>query len=384
MRRAFYVGQFPAQVEIAFARGGPTRESPVAPEVAAWRVREWFPDDATGRHLLADVLAELGEPRVAGPFSSLDLARDRVAQALRHGTLVAHPIAEKLAGSPIEKAIEVETRQQDDKHFVEFVFEYPDGSPVKGVEYKLIFPDGKTEDGKLGGDGIIAKEDVQKGAYVVVMKEVESVRWARSRARCDDEVKILASVSGFAPGDAAKIKVYREHKEEPGDEVATLDGSVKDDKIEATFKYDYKKDDARKREEGVARFVAEVSLDGGKHWAKTPSALEVELKTIRAAAWSKSYAYDGQTVELGVDVLGFADGTAAKLDVHRFHELGDADDKVKTLDVQITGGKVKGACAYATDGGDITREGEYYFEVTIDDGVERKARSALLWCTDVV
>jgi hypothetical protein len=49
----------------------------------------------------------------------------------------------------------------------------------------------------------------------------------------------------------------------------------------------------------------------------------------------------------------------------------------------VSGGVVKSACTYANGGeGDLTREGEYYFEVTIDAGAPRKARSGLLWCTD--
>jgi hypothetical protein len=357
------------------------RADGLAPEQAVFRSFTWFSDGSAGRHVLYDIVAALGESTVRPP--DVAVARERVQEALKRGDLVAVPIVEQLASSVAEAAPEAKTKKQDEKHFIEFEFTYPDGSPVKDLPYRFVYPDGHDENGTLGGDGLIAKNDVRPGGYAVFIKEVEAVRWERTRILCDDEVKIRAQVSGFPPGAAAKVLVYREHEEEPGSEVAKLDGSVKDDVVEVTFKYDYQKDDERKREEGIVRFIAEVSFEGGKYWGKTPSAVEVELPTITTARWSTAYAEDGAELELGVTVLGVADGTKAKFDVYRFHEKGDSDDKVKTLDAEVSGGRVKGACTYANGGeGDLTREGEYYFEVTIDAGAQRKARSGLLWCTD--
>lgn len=395
MHRTWYVGRFPEKIRIVSAFGGtaPARAEKLSPEIASFHAPGWFPDDSAGRRLLLEILAEIASPSLAGSRTPLDFARERVRDALRSGRLRAYrerdTVSDIVAGKepePVEKKAEVE------KAFVDFIFEYPDGSPVKGEEYKFLYPDGRKEEGKLGDDGTISKEDVLPGSYTVVTKEVEHVGFSVSRARCDDEVKIRARVSGFPPGAAAKVKVYREHREEPGDEVATLGASVKDDAVEVAFKYDYKKDDERKREEGVARFVAEVSLDGGKRWAKSARALELELKSIGSARWSTAYAEDGDTVALRVDVLGFADGTEAKVDVFRFHDAGDEDEKVASLDAKVSGGCVEAACTYATaegdgDGGekgDVSREGEYLFEVIIEDGVQRKARSGLLWCTDVI
>jgi hypothetical protein len=397
MHRTWYVGRFPEKIRIVSAFGGsiPEGAEKLSPELASFYAPGWFPDDSGGRHLLLEILAEIAGPSLAGPRTRSDFARERVRDALRSGELRAYRERETFSGGVVGKEPEpVEKKAEVEKAFVEFIFEYPDGSPVKGEEYKFLYPDGRKEEGKLGDDGIITKEDVLPGTYRVVMKEVEHVGFSVTRARCDDEVKVRARVSGFAPGAAAKVKVYREHREEPGDEVASLDASVIDDAVEAAFKYDYKKDDARKREEGVARFVAEVALDGGKRWAKSARALELELKSISSARWSTDYAEDGDTVALRVDVLGFADGTEAKVDVFRFHEAGDDDEKVASLDTKVAGGRVEAACTYATAGGDgdgdggkkgdVSREGEYLFEVVIEDGVQRKARSGLLWCTDVV
>lgn len=385
MNERWYVGRFPDRIELVLgraARGAPS----IAAHEAAFQAEAWFPDDAGGRVALAEILTALGEPRAFGPIASIPLARARVREALRDGRLAARVVEEKLSATPVEKPIEVETKLPEEKHFVEFIFTYPDGSPVAGVEYELVHPDGHAEAGKLGGDGTITKEDVPKGAYVVVMKEVESVRFSRSRARLDDEIKIVAQVSGFPSGAAAKINVYREHVEEPGNEVQKLDATVKDDRVEATFKYDINKTSETKREEGLARFIAEVALDGGKVWGKTQSPLVLELPTIRAARWSTDYAEEGDTLGLSVDVYGFADGTSAKLDVYRFHEAGGGDEQVKSLDAKISGGRATGSCTYGEDDpkGDISREGEYYFEVTIDGDAPRKARSGLLWCTDAV
>lgn len=383
MDRAWYVGRINERVLLVHS---PARRSSgsMSPREAAFRAPAWLGGDAAGRHVLLDILDALGEPPVRPGAASLDRARRRVEEALARGEIAAFAVEERLSGGAVEKPPEAPRAQPaEEKHFVEFELTYPDGSPVSGLGYELVWPDGKREPGTLGGDGLVTREDVPPGGYVLVIPEVDVVRWDRARARAGDEVTVRASVSGFAEGAAAKILVYREHREQPGDEIAKLSAAVKGDAVEATFAFADHAGEERMREEGTIPLIAEVSLEGGKHWGKTTSALAVEMPAITAARWSTTYAEDGDQIAAAVTVAGVEDGTKARLDVYRFHDKGGADDKVKTLDAEVAGGRIEGAFTYG-EGADLPREGEYYFQVRVEGGAPREARSGLLWCTDAV
>lgn len=263
--------------------------------------------------------------------------------------------------------------------WVEFVFEYPDGTKVGGLEYVLLGPSKLEEPGTLAASGTITKRGVTPGDYTVVLKEIEYAVWEKSRARIGDELKVVARTSGYPDGTAATVKLYRERTESPGDEIATVQAQVQGDVIEATLAYEAK-DDAQKNETGVIGLVAEVSLDDGKSWAKTPRALQLQLETLASVSWSKDRVTAGDSVDLVVEALGYPPGTEVAIEVWRLDWL-DGDSKVCDLDpVPLAGRKTTAPCTYGGPKAQIEACGEYYAIATIEGSTTRTARSDLLWC----
>jgi hypothetical protein len=269
--------------------------------------------------------------------------------------------------------------------WVEFVFEYPDGTKVSGLEYVLLDPSKTEAPGTLAASGTITKRGVTPGEYTVVLKEIEYAVWEKGRARVGDELKVVARTSGYPDGTTATVKLYRERTESPGDEIATVEAQVQGDVIEATLAY-AAKDDEQKDETGVIGLVAEVSLDGGKSWAKTQRALQLQLPTLATVSWSKDRAAAGDSVDIVVEALGYPPGTQVAIELWRLDWI-DGDSKVCDIGpVPLSKTKATARCTYgvpaAAGAGDAAIDacGEYYAIATIEGSTTRTARSALLWC----
>lgn len=188
--------------------------------------------------------------------------------------------------------------------------------------------------------------------------------------------------SGFPSGTPAKVNLYREFRETAADVIQSLPARVENDQIIVEWKYDYLSSEARKNETGVARFIAEVELDGGKHWAKSALALELELRTIKTLEWSTARIEAEETAEITIETLGFPDDTEVRLELWRFG--WNASKKVGDFrPLQLAGGTASARCPYAPAGAAelaITRSGEYFVIAKITGAVSRTARSSLLWC----
>jgi hypothetical protein len=320
---------------------------------------------------------------------------DAVLDDLRVGkrllvTIDARPLATQIVkletsdADIVDLADLAEAESEAEDTWVEFVFEYPDGTKVGGLEYILLDPAQKEEPGTLAQSGTITKRGVTPGEYTVVLEEIEYAVWEKGRARVGDELKVIARTSGYPDGTAATIKLYRERTESPGDEIATVEAQVQGDVIEATLQYEAK-DDAHKHETGVIGLIAEVSLDGGKAWAKTPRALQLQLETLTGVSWAKARAASGDSVELVIEALGYPPGTQVAIELWRL-DWTEGDSKVCDVGpVPLAGTKAIARCTYGspaagTGDGAIEACGEYYAVVTIEGSVTRTARSDLLWC----
>lgn len=267
-------------------------------------------------------------------------------------------------------------------HWIEFKFVLPDDSPVSSLDYVLVEPGGAQKPGTLGSDGRVDRRNIPAGVYAVLLKEVDRVTWNPGYVRCDDKVRITAQTSGFPSGTPAKVNLYREFHETAADVIQSLQGKVANDRIEVEWKYDYLASEARKNETGLARFIAEVELESGKHWAKSALALQLELRSIEMVAWSKARIEAGETVEVRIETLGFPDDTEVKLELWRFgwNAIKKAGD---LKPVRLAGGEATARCAYASPGSSefaISRSGEYFVTAKITGSVTRTARSDLLWC----
>ncbi len=267
-------------------------------------------------------------------------------------------------------------------HWIEFKFVLPDETPVSDLDYVLVEPGGAQKPGTLGSDGKVERRNIPAGAYAVMLKDVAQVTWLPGHARCDDKVRLTAQTSGFPSGTPAKVNLYREFRETAADVIQSLPARVENDQIKVEWKYDYLSSEARKNETGVARFIAEVELDGGKHWAKSALALELELRTIKTLEWSTARIEAGETAEIKIETRGFPDDTEVRLELWRFG--WNASKKVGDFrPLQLAGGTASARCPYAPAGAAelaITRSGEYFVIAKITGAVSRTARSSLLWC----
>jgi len=290
---------------------------------------------------------------------------------------------ENVADDVVDLADLAEPESQDEDTWVELVFEYPDGTKVGGLDYVLLGPAKTEEAGTLPASGTITRRGVAPGDYTVVLKEVEYAVWEKGRARLGDELKVIARTSGYPDGTAATVKLYRERTESPGDELATVQAQVRGDVVEATLRYEAQ-DDAQKDETGVIGLVAEVSLDGGKAWAKTPRALQLQLPTLAAVRWSKPRVAAGESVDVVVEALGFPPGTQVALALWRL-DWSEGDAKVCDIGpVPLAGNQAIARCTYgrpaAAADAAIEACGEHYVVATIEGSTTRTARSDLLWC----
>lgn len=256
--------------------------------------------------------------------------------------------------------------------WVEFVFEYADGTKVDGLEYVLVDPADAEEAGTLGKNGTITKRGIAPGDYTVVLKEVERAAWVEPRAAATDELAVVARTSGYPDGTPVTIKLYRERIESAGDELATVEAQIQDDVVEAVLTYDPANDPNAEPGESIVGLIAEVSVDGGKSWAKTPTALALQLPSLRSVGWVQARVDAGGSVEIVVEALGHAAGTMVALELWRLDFL-EGDGKVCDIGpAEIVGTK---ATAAAT----IDAPGEYYVVAKVD-ATGASARSDLLWC----
>jgi hypothetical protein len=385
MAKAWRVGRFPDEVWLTprFGADVPAGADRISPGTAAWRAAAWLGgDDGTAKQALIEIHDATFGPGLTSPERSPLRLLDRVRAALGAGGIVAYRVRVALSGASVKAEVIEPKAPEPEKTWVEFIFEYPDGTPVKGLDYHLLHPGGTDEQGTLGDDGMISREDVAAGTYTVVLKEIEHVAWADKRVRAGEEARLVARIAGYPAGTEATIKIYREHRETDAEVIATLPGTIADGVIEVKFTYDNTTTDERKAEEGVAAFVAEVALDGGKCWAKTRAPLLVDLPTLSVPRWSSAYAEAGDEVEILADVTGIPEGTTVKLAIWE-HAFDGDDRKVTDLpDGIVAGSKLAVACTYE-EGEALPRAGEYFAVVSLDAGVKREARSALLWCSDM-
>lgn len=268
-------------------------------------------------------------------------------------------------------------------HELHFAFVYPDGKPVKDAPYVLIDPAGQRTPGQLPGSGLIDKRDVPPGEYTVQLRVVQDVRWARPHQRCDQPLRLTAHVLGCEDGAAARVRIFREHHEEDGEELATLSGKVKAGAVAIDWRYQDKAD--KKREaQGVVHLIAEVSVDGGAVWGKTHAPAQVELPTVAEVSWQEDRLPGPGAATLRVRALGFADGTPLEVKVLRQAPRGGSQVEAQVDGVKLGGGQARVTLpVVAVDkkqAGKLRAGGEYVAVVRLRGQPPRSGRSDVLWC----
>lgn len=276
--------------------------------------------------------------------------------------------------------------EPEEATWVEFVFEYPDGTKVSGLRYVLIDPSDRETPGTLADSGTITRRGVAPGEYAVVLEEVEHAVWRTKRARADEDLVVVARTSGYPDGTAATVKLYRERIESAGDEIATVDAVVTADVVEATFRWDEVETRDEDTRAGVVSLVAEVSVDDGRAWAKTMHPLRLELPTLRRVEWSAERADAGETIDLLVHAPGYPDGTPVALKLWAVDVIAGDREVGRLPAATVHGGAATARVTYAADGATATTgatigaSGEYYVVATIEGSEDAPVPSGLLWC----
>jgi hypothetical protein len=257
-------------------------------------------------------------------------------------------------------------------HFVEFRVVDPQGRPIGALPYVLHEPDGARTHGALGSDGRVRRDDVDDDVYGLELEDVEAVTWGLDRALCDADIPLFARVSGCDDGTKVAVRIFREASETDDDVVDTFEAEVIEGGVATTWRYDYAADEARASEVGEVRFIAEVSVPGGRAWGKTVVPITIVLKAIAIADWDRDKAEPGTEVELHADTTGFAEGTTATITVYSVGPQGGGKAIASLAELPMVGGRVTTRWAVPSE------PGELYFEVAIDDVVSRVGVSDFL------
>lgn len=281
-----------------------------------------------------------------------------------------------------------EPEVQEVEHDLNFTFVYPDGTEAGGWEYRLTDPNGSETDGTLGDDGLIEESDVPPGTYQVELKEVSSVGWLEPTATIYEPAPLIANVWGVADGTAAKVRLFREYQEQDEQVLQEMDATVEGNTVRCELEYDYTADDVRKAEQGVARLVAEVSLEGGKLWNKTSIPLELQLKTLESVRWESPRVGPERDAVVVARILGYPPGAEAKMELW-MNDPQEGPTKLADLTVPIEHDQARKALRFApSDDPDappfesdtIQQTGEYFVVVVIEDDVRREGRSPVVFC----
>jgi hypothetical protein len=371
------------------SRGWRRAEGALHHEEARWVVADWAAGASEAD--LRRVLDELTD-RVPSTWASrYDLIREIVSRV--GWDLVVEAVPEPVWALPSQARVEEDeapAREEPmERHDLRFAFEYPDRSPAGAWAYRFTDLDGNRSTGELPENGMIEESNVREGVYQVELKEVSSVHWLERAVDCGAEVALVAHVSGFDDGAAAKVRIFRQFAELDAQVVDTLDASVADGRVEHTFRFDYAASARRASQQGQLRFVAEVSLEDGRVWCKTLEPLKVQLKTLREVRWAERVVAPGTDAEIVVRTLGYPDGVEVALHLFVQDPLEGARE-LTVLSATLAGGEARARLLFAPstepsdpelEGDRIQRAGEYFVRALIEDDVKREARSDVLLCS---
>jgi hypothetical protein len=121
------------------------------------------------------------------------------------------------------------------EHWIEFVFVDTAGLPVSGVPYQFTDTEAKVSDGKLPGNGTIARDGIPAGQGKVELRTLYNARWSKTMAKVDEVVQMTADVDGIAPGTKAVFQVYKRDVKGPPELVDTVLAETQATTVEADW-----------------------------------------------------------------------------------------------------------------------------------------------------
>lgn len=121
------------------------------------------------------------------------------------------------------------------EHWIEFVFVDTAGLPVSGVPYRFTDTEAKVSDGKLPGNGTIARDGIPAGQGQVELRTLYHARWSKTMAQVNEVVQMIADVDGIAPGTKAVFQVYKRDVKGPPALVDTILATTQATTVEAEW-----------------------------------------------------------------------------------------------------------------------------------------------------
>lgn len=153
-------------------------------ETACFRVEEWFPEGISSRLVLTEIVGHLERHLVNSGSGSTPWLRDRVADALRRGRLVAHvqPRAFQTSGgsqeTPQAKASERPPEpKEEEKTWIAIQLADKKSKPAAYKRYRIELPDGSRREGMLDAKGTARLDGIDPGTYNVSFPEPDKSDW---------------------------------------------------------------------------------------------------------------------------------------------------------------------------------------------------------------
>ncbi len=153
-----------------------------------------------------------------------------------------------LGRPPAPPEEQAEEEQEQNQHYFDVTLQDSADQPVAGMEYILVGPDGTQFTGTVGSDGKIHQDNLPEGECTVIFKQVLNAHWEVDQTNCGEEIRLLVDCPAHDEGDSIDFEIYKLYKEESGDVVTTLNGTVNEQSLaEATWTYEYQEEDEGKK-----------------------------------------------------------------------------------------------------------------------------------------
>jgi hypothetical protein len=168
----------------------------------------WWPSSETGPSQAATIARDLEDAAWTG----------RILVRRTEGRRIAVPLASADDDVPALGPVE-------ETYNVEFVVTDNFDDPFPGLEYVLLYPDGRRKTGKLGEDGKVADKSVPPGSYQLALKIVSTATWRDRTVELGKPVGMAAVAAGFDPGTPGTFEIFDGRAVDKAP-IATTDGSV--------------------------------------------------------------------------------------------------------------------------------------------------------------
>ena len=171
------------------------------------------------------------------------------------------------------------SNEEQEGHWIRFVFKDQAGFPVAGLPCDYERSDGRKSRTALDEDGALDDAGLPSGNCTVTLLDVMNARWSADEAKTDEPLTMTADTEGIPDGTPATITVFRRDLSGPDVQIAKYDVKVKSSKIEGEWTFgDTEEPDGDEDAEGYSKpefFFVAAALD-----------LDATSPTLAIKAWA--------------------------------------------------------------------------------------------------